>query len=85
MQAVLDDYLVTYNTQQLHQGRGMSGRTPIVAFVEGISKKTGNTEINTGSRLTLTPQGGKPLSRTGARTARGMAGRGAASQTGADP
>ena len=44
MQAVLDGYLVTYNTKRPHQGRGMNGRTPIVAFVEGISKETENTE-----------------------------------------
>ena len=44
MQAVLDGYLVTYNTKRPHQGRGMNGRTPIVAFVEGISKETKNTE-----------------------------------------
>jgi hypothetical protein len=44
MQAVLDGYLVTYNTKRPHQGRGMNGRTPIVAFVEGIGKETKNTE-----------------------------------------
>lgn len=44
MQAVLDAYLVTYNTGRPHQGRGMNGRTPIAAFVEGIRKEPGNTE-----------------------------------------
>jgi transposase InsO family protein len=44
MQAVLDDYLETYNTKRPHQGRGMNGRTPIRAFTEGIPK-TSNTEV----------------------------------------
>ena len=38
MQAVLDDFLVTYNQRRPHQGRGMNGRTPAVAFVEGLPK-----------------------------------------------
>jgi len=38
MQAVLDDYLVGYNQRRPHQGRGMNGRTPAVAFVEGLPK-----------------------------------------------
>jgi transposase InsO family protein len=38
MQAVLDDYLVGYNTRRPHQGRGMNGRTPAVAFIEGLPK-----------------------------------------------
>jgi transposase InsO family protein len=36
MQAVLDDYLVGYNTRRPHQGRGMQGRTPLQAFRDGI-------------------------------------------------
>ncbi len=28
MQAALDAYLVTYNTERTHRGRGMKGRTP---------------------------------------------------------
>jgi transposase InsO family protein len=39
MQTVLDQYLVEYNTKRPHQGRGMNGRTPIKAFVEGIRKE----------------------------------------------
>ena len=38
MQAVLDDYLTSYNTRRPHQGRGMNGRTPIKAFRTGIPK-----------------------------------------------
>src|SRR5574338_506853 len=38
MQAVLDRYLVEYNTQRPHQGRGMNGRTPLQAFHDGIKK-----------------------------------------------
>jgi transposase InsO family protein len=44
MQAVLDEYLETYNTKRPHQGRGMNGRTPIRAFTEGMPK-TSNTEV----------------------------------------
>lgn len=59
MQAVLDGYLVTYNTKRPHQGRGMNGRTPIVAFVEGISE---DQKHRNKSRLTLTPKAA-PVSR----------------------
>jgi transposase InsO family protein len=38
MQAVLDDFLVVYNQRRPHQGRGMNGRTPAVAFIEGLPK-----------------------------------------------
>jgi hypothetical protein len=38
MQTVLDHYLVEYNTKRPHQGRGMNGRTPITAFIDGIRK-----------------------------------------------
>jgi transposase InsO family protein len=38
MQVSLDGYLETYNTNRPHQGRGMQGRTPYQAFVDGISK-----------------------------------------------
>lgn len=38
MQAVLDDYLVGYNTKRPHQGRGMNGRTPHAVFIAGIPK-----------------------------------------------
>jgi transposase InsO family protein len=37
MQAVLDAYLDTYNRLRPHQGRGMNGRTPAMAFTEGLS------------------------------------------------
>ena len=38
MQAVLDAYLVHYNTKRPHQGRGMQGRTPAKAFVQSVPK-----------------------------------------------
>ena len=38
MQAVLDEYLVSYNTRRPHQGRGMNGRTPQAVFIAGIPK-----------------------------------------------
>lgn len=36
MQTCLDGYLETYNRQRPHQGRGMGGRTPLQAFIDGI-------------------------------------------------
>ena len=39
MQTVLDAYLVEYNTKRPHQGRGMNGRTPTKAFIDGIRKE----------------------------------------------
>ena len=36
MQADLDVYLVKYNTQRPHQGRGMEGRTPLTVFEAGL-------------------------------------------------
>ena len=36
MQAVLEAYLEGYNQRRLHQGRGMKGRTPATAFIEGL-------------------------------------------------
>lgn len=38
MQAVLDEYLVSYNQHRPHQGRGMKGRTPARAFKEGLPR-----------------------------------------------
>ena len=38
MQAVLDTYLEGYNHRRPHQGRGMGGRLPAAAFVEGLPK-----------------------------------------------
>jgi transposase InsO family protein len=39
MQLALDAYLVSYNTERPHQGRGMNGRTPLQAFRDGIRKQ----------------------------------------------
>jgi transposase InsO family protein len=39
MQKVLDAYLVEYNTKRPHQGRGMNGRTPAKAFIDGLRKE----------------------------------------------
>jgi transposase InsO family protein len=39
MQAVLDDWLVIYNTRRPHQGRNMGGRTPLQAFTDGLIKR----------------------------------------------
>jgi transposase InsO family protein len=44
MQAVLDDYLIGYNTKRPHQGRGMNGRTPAAAFVQGMPKSPAKKE-----------------------------------------
>lgn len=38
MQVVLDEWLIGYNTKRPHQGRNMSGRTPLKAFIDGIMK-----------------------------------------------
>jgi len=38
MQKPLDEYLAAYNAKRPHQGRGMNGRTPARAFIEGIPK-----------------------------------------------
>jgi transposase InsO family protein len=45
MQIVLDTYLVAYNTKRPHQGRGMNGRTPAKAFIDGI-RKEGKPQTN---------------------------------------
>lgn len=34
----LDAYLYHYNHERTHQGRGMEGRTPYKAFLDGIPK-----------------------------------------------
>jgi transposase InsO family protein len=47
MQTALDAYLVTYNTRRPHQGRGMNGRTPAKAFVQGIPKTNRKEEPTT--------------------------------------
>ena len=38
MQTSLDAYLKAYNTERAHQGRGMQGRTPRQAFIDGIPR-----------------------------------------------
>ena len=38
MQTDLDAYLVSYNTERPHQGRGMKGRTPADVFVRCLPK-----------------------------------------------
>lgn len=38
MQKDLDGYLHRYNHERTHQGRGMTGRTPFQAFLEGLPK-----------------------------------------------
>ena len=45
MQAVLDTYMVAYNTERPHQGRGMKGRTPARAFKEGLPAKPKRKEV----------------------------------------
>ena len=36
MQAALDAFLLRYNGERPHQGRGMNGRTPLQAFLDGL-------------------------------------------------
>ena len=43
MQTVLDAWLVEYNEKRPHQGRGMNGRTPKQAFVEGLRRRAAGT------------------------------------------
>lgn len=42
MQSALDQYLDGYNNRRPHQGRGMNGRTPAKAFIEGLPKPKPN-------------------------------------------
>ena len=44
MQAALDAYLVTFNNERLHQGRGMNGRTPYRAFLDPIPANDNSQE-----------------------------------------
>ena len=44
MQAVLDAYLLGYNTKRPHQGRGTNGRTPAKAFRDGITRNSRKEE-----------------------------------------
>jgi transposase InsO family protein len=46
MQVALDAYLVAYNNDRPHQGRGMNGRTPAQAFVEGLPANANQQEEN---------------------------------------
>lgn len=39
MQKDLDIYLLHYNTKRPHQGRGMNGSTPEMAFTKGLKKR----------------------------------------------
>jgi hypothetical protein len=36
MQTALDAWLLRYNRERPHQGRGMNGRTPLQAFLDGL-------------------------------------------------
>ena len=45
MQAVLDGYLVHYNTRRPHQGRGMNGRTPAAVFAAGLPSTKSKKEV----------------------------------------
>jgi transposase InsO family protein len=58
MQAVLDVYLVEYNTKRPHQGRGMNGRTPAVVFVAGLPGAKLKKEVK---RKTETPAQTAPI------------------------
>ena len=44
MQAALDAYLVAYNNERPHQGRGMNGRTPYRAFLDRIPANDNSQE-----------------------------------------
>ncbi len=45
MQADLEAFLKTYNHSRPHQGRGMKGRTPYKAFIDGLPKKPKPTKM----------------------------------------
>ena len=53
MQTVLDDYLVHYNQRRPHQVRGMNGRVPAKALVEGLTQSTSKGEPNADKRKKL--------------------------------
>lgn len=46
MQTALDAYLETYNNDRPHQGRGMNGRTPAQAFIQGLPANANHQEEN---------------------------------------
>ncbi|GAB3125269.1 IS481 family transposase [Novispirillum itersonii] len=52
MQTALDTYLIHYNQRRPHQGRGMNGRTPISAFIQGIPKRGQEGDQKTPSATT---------------------------------
>jgi transposase InsO family protein len=54
MQAVLDRYLIDYNTKRPHQGRGMNGRTPATVFAAGLPKVKPQKEVK--QKITETAQ-----------------------------
>ncbi len=58
MQLALDAWLVTYNTARPHQGRGMSGRTPIRTFIDGLPKPEpkGEPQTKTKKPASLQPE-----------------------------
>jgi transposase InsO family protein len=45
MQLDLDAYMLKYNTQRPHQGRGMNGRTPLTVFEAGLELVPEEIEI----------------------------------------
>lgn len=45
MQKDLDAYLEKYNRNRPHQGRGMNGKTPLKAFLDGRPKDTPKTQL----------------------------------------
>ena len=56
MQDVLDGYLVHYNKERSHQGRGMNGRTPATAFASELPNPKPKMEVKqkiTGSAQTV--------------------------------
>ena len=53
MQAALDQYLDSYNTRRPHQGRGMNGRTPARAFIDGLPKSKPNKGGDSSEKQTL--------------------------------
>ena len=46
MQTALDAFLLRYNCERPHQGRGMNARTPLQAFLEGRPLKPTPAEEN---------------------------------------
>ncbi|TVM30194.1 IS481 family transposase, partial [Oceanidesulfovibrio marinus] len=45
MQEDLDSYLNHYNRERTHQGRGMNGRVPYQAFLDGIVTGEAEAEV----------------------------------------